>query len=46
MSDEILAVSGPVALRLLRDDDADMQQLLKWLSDPRITRHVYGEGVP
>lgn len=46
MSDEILAVSGPVALRLLNDDDADMQQLLKWLSDPRITRHVYGEGVP
>lgn len=46
MADELLASSGTVSIRRLRDDEADMRLLHQWLSDDRVIAHVYGEGAP
>lgn len=35
-----------VTIRRLRDDDADMQALLTWLTDERVLAHVYDEDAP
>lgn len=35
-----------VTIRRLRDDDADMQALLTWLTDERVLQHVYDEDAP
>lgn len=35
-----------VTIRRLRNDAADMQALLKWLTDDRVLAHVYDEDAP
>ncbi|MBQ8200892.1 MAG: GNAT family N-acetyltransferase [Clostridia bacterium] len=46
MNEDILARNGSIALRRLSNDDSDIQLLYQWLSDPKVTAHVYAEGVP
>lgn len=35
-----------VTIRRLRDDEADMNALLSWLTDERVLAHVYDEDAP
>lgn len=46
MTDEMLASAGSVSIRRLRNDEADMNLLLQWLTDQKVIAHVYGEGAP
>lgn len=46
MSEDIIARSGPVALRRLQNTDEDMSLLHAWLTDPQVVARVYAEGAP
>jgi tRNA A37 methylthiotransferase MiaB len=41
-----LIQSGPLAIRVLRDDPEDYTQLTRWLSDPRLPEYYEGRDHP
>ena len=43
---KIFCSEGDVAVRKLENTEKDMQALLAWLSDERVTEFAWGEGVP
>lgn len=45
MADKMISKNN-LAIRRMRNDKADMELLLEWLSDPTVLEYAYGEDAP